>query len=275
MWTCSFCGKSASIFRSEHKECRQRHDDATARIAGFFTRVLRDQIEPEVFHGLMRDLAASAHIRDDEFRTLACRGFGQITDAALGEGVLTEPTESRIKNLASAFGLRADEFADDAGTRFVMAAILRDLGVGKFVQRLRLDGALRINLDKSEQPVWLFQNTGYYTTRAETDQGGGRAGYSLRSMKGGSVRSGSFQGGPIKKEHLSLQAVGKFVIATSNVYFVSTTKAFKVPLKRIIGITAQTDAVTILHDGASARPMIFEVDNPTFVADVIPLLNQL
>jgi hypothetical protein len=43
----------------------------------------------------------------------------------------------------------------------------------------------------------------------------------------------------------------------------------------IIGITAQADAVTILHDGANARPMIFEVDNPTFVADVIPLLNQL
>jgi hypothetical protein len=156
-----------------------------------------------------------------------------------------------------------------------MAAILRDLSAGKFVQRLRLDGVLGINLDKSEQPVWLFQNAGYYTTRTETDHVGGRGGYSRRSMKGGSVHSGSFQGGPIKKEHLSLQAVGKLVIATSNVYFVSTTKAFKIPLNKIIGITAQADAVTILHDGASARPMIFEVDNPTFVADVIPLLNQL
>jgi hypothetical protein len=108
-----------------------------------------------------------------------------------------------------------------------MAAILRDLGAGKFVQQLRLDGILRINLDKSEPSVWLFQNTGYYTIRT------GRSGYSLRLMKGGSGRSGLFQGGPIKKEHLSLQAVGKFVIATSNVYFVSTTKAFKIPLKRI------------------------------------------
>jgi hypothetical protein len=33
--------------------------------------------------------------------------------------------------------------------------------------------------------------------------------------------------------------------------------------------------VTILHDGANAQLMLFEVDNPTFVADVIPLLNQL
>jgi len=94
-------------------------------------------------------------------------------------------------------------------------------------------------------------------------------------MKGGSVRPGSFQGGIIKKEHLSLQAIGKFVIATSNVYFLSTTKAFKIPLNKIIGIAAQADAVTILHDGANARPMIFEVDNPTFAANVIPLLNQL
>jgi hypothetical protein len=94
MWTCSFCGKSAGIFRNEHKECRQRHDDATTRIAGFFTRVLSDQIEPEVFHGLMRDLAASAHIRDDEFRILACRGFAEITDAALGEGDRSSPSTS-------------------------------------------------------------------------------------------------------------------------------------------------------------------------------------
>jgi hypothetical protein len=137
---------------------------------------------------------------------------------------------------------------------------------------LKLDGVLRINLDKSEQPVWLFQNAGYYTTRAETDRAGSRGGYSRRSMKGGSAQ---FQGGPIKKEHLSPQAMGKLVIATSNVYFVSTTKAFKIPLNKIIGITPQADAVTILHDGANARPMIFEVDNPTFVADVIPLLNQL
>jgi hypothetical protein len=272
MWACSFCGKRAGIFRNEHIECRQRHDDTTSRIAGFFTRALGDQIEPEVFHGLMRDMAASAHIRDDEFRTLVRGGFAEMTDAALGEGVLTEPAESRIKNLASAFGLRVDEFAGDAGTRFVMAAILRDLAAGKFVQRLKLDGVLRINLDKSEQPVWLFQNAGYYTTRAETDQVGGRGGYSRRLLKGALELNGT---GPIKKEHLSLQAVGTLVIATSNVYFVSTTKAVKIPLKRIIVITTQVDAVTILHDGANARPMIFEVDNPTFVADVIPLLNQL
>jgi hypothetical protein len=79
-----------------------------------------------------------------------------------------------------------------------------------------------LGLDKSEQPVWLFQNAGYYTTRTETDHIGGGAVYSLRLIKDGSVRSGSFQTGPIKKEHLSLQAVGKLVIATSNVYFVST-----------------------------------------------------
>jgi hypothetical protein len=122
-------------------------------MAAFFARVLRDQIEPETFHCLMRDLAAPAHIGDDEFRTLACRGFAEMVDAAFAEGVLTHATESRIKNLASAFGLRADEFANDAGTRFVMAAILRDLAAGKFDQRLRLDGVLRINLDKLMNPL--------------------------------------------------------------------------------------------------------------------------
>jgi hypothetical protein len=72
-----------------------------------------------------------------------------------------------------------------------------------------------------------------------------------------------------------LEAAGKLVIGTSNVYFISAEKALKVPLKKIIGITAHADGVTILHEGASARPMIFLVDNPTFVTEVIPLLNQL
>jgi hypothetical protein len=72
-------------------------------------------------------------------------------------------------------------------------------------------------------------------------------------MKGISVRSSSFRGHPIKKDLLSLESVGKFVVATSNVYFVSTAKALKVPLHKIVGITAHSDAVTILRDAATCR----------------------
>jgi hypothetical protein len=68
MGTCSFCGKSAGIFRSEHKECRQRHDEAVERMPAFFLKAFNDQVEPEIFHGLMIDLATAAHIEDDEFR---------------------------------------------------------------------------------------------------------------------------------------------------------------------------------------------------------------
>jgi hypothetical protein len=275
MGTCSFCGKNAGLFRSEHQECRQRHDDAIARTPELFTRVLTDQVEPEIFRGLMRDLAASAHIRDDEYHTLVCRGFAKMTDAALAEGGLTRENESRIKKLSSVFGLTADQFADDAGTRLVLAAILRDLADHKFVERVTVEGNLPVNLEKNEQIVWVFQDVSYYTTHTETEYVGSSAGISVRLMKGVYVRSGSYRGHPIRTDLLSLESVGKLVIATSNVYFISTKKALKVPLKKIIGITAHADAVTILHDGASARPMIFTVDNPTFVADVIPLLTQL
>jgi hypothetical protein len=37
MGTCSLCGKSAGVFRREHKECRQRHEDAAARTSPVFT----------------------------------------------------------------------------------------------------------------------------------------------------------------------------------------------------------------------------------------------
>jgi hypothetical protein len=275
MGICSFCAKNAGLFRSEHQECRQRHDDAVSRTPELFTRLLGDQVEPEIFYGLMRDLAASAHIGDDEFRTLVCRGFAEMTDVALAEGVLTQANESRIGKLASAFGLTGDEFAADAGTRLVLAAILRDLAAHKFVERVRFEGDLRINFEKGEQIVWVFQGVSYYTTHTETEYVGSSAGISVRLMKGVSVRSGSHRGHPIRRDLLSLEAVGRLVIATSNVYFLSTEKALKVPLKKFIGITPYADAVTILHEGASARPMIFTVDNPTFVTDVIPLLNQL
>jgi hypothetical protein len=197
-----------------------------------------------------------------------------MTDAALADGVFTQSNESRIKRLASAFGLTANEFADNAGNRLVKAAILRDLAAGKFVARLKLDGVLPINLDKREQLVWV-QEVSYYTTHTRTEYVGGSVGVSVRVMKGISVRSGSFRGHPIKKDLLSLESVGKFVVATSNIYFVSAAKALKIPLRKIVGITAHADAVTILRDAASVRPMIFAVDDPTFVAEVIPLLSQL
>jgi hypothetical protein len=176
MGTCSFCGKNAGIFRGTHEECRQRHDEAVERMPIFFARAFSDQVEPEIFHGLMIDLAAAAHIEDDEFRRLVCRSFADMTEAALDEGVLTQANESRIKSLASAFGLTANEFADDAGTRLVKAAILRDLAAGTFVARVKLDGVLSINLDKGEQLVWVFQGVSYYTTHTKTEYVGGSVG---------------------------------------------------------------------------------------------------
>lgn len=194
----------------------------------FFARAISDQVEPNVFHELVTDLAAAAYIDDNEFRDLVCRGFAVATHAVLADGVLTEANESRIKGLASVFGLTANEFAGGAGTRLVKAAILRDLMMGKFISRIRLDSSLPINLNKAEQLVWVFQGVGYYTTHTKTEYVGGSAGFSVRLMKGVSVRSSSFRGHPIKKELLSLESVGTFVVATANVYFISTSKALKV-----------------------------------------------
>ena len=92
---------------------------------------------------------------------------------------------------------------------------------------------------------------------------------SVRIMKGVYYRAGMSMGQPIQTQYLSTEARGDLVITSRNVYFVSSSKSLKIPIKKIISVQAYSDGIQITRDGVSARPMIFILDDPWFASNAI------
>jgi hypothetical protein len=65
MGRCTYCGKSAGLFRSEHSECRAQHDQGYKQIT-------------QIFDGLLNNAATVEQLRDraaDAARTRAAPTF--------------------------------------------------------------------------------------------------------------------------------------------------------------------------------------------------------
>ena len=277
MGTCIYCGKSAGLFRHQHKACRERHDNVETKIVDFFTEALTSSISPLRFRELIEDLTRSAFIRDEDFRHLILLGFSALIDTALDDDLLTEGKEDRIVVLIKAFELKVSELTvNDSGHRLAKASILRQLGEGKLPTSLpRIEGYNPINLEHGETIIWVLKNATYFTPRTRTKYVGASHGVSLRLMKGVYYRVGAFSGAPVQTQYLSDEGTGDFVITNLNVYFLSPLKVLKFPARKIVAIEPHSDGLTISRDGLNAKPAIFTLDDPWFAANAISRLSHL
>jgi hypothetical protein len=131
-----------------------------------------------------------------------------------------------------------------------------------------------IILERGEAVIWTFNFAAYLTMRNRTQYVGASFGTSVRVMKGLYFRAGTFRGEPVKTQELSQEDIGSLILALRNVYFQSSTKALKIPIKKILSVHAYSDGLQLIRDGANAVPQIFKIDDPPFAADVIARLHQ-
>jgi hypothetical protein len=273
MGDCKFCGKPAGLLKSQHKECRQKHDTAAGKLRDFFVKALDSPIEAARFRQLADAVARENYIQEPEFRKLTSSGLSSMIDHAFRDHVLTEAENKRIVALCNVFAVTANDLGD-AGQKLAKAQILRQLDEGQLPSNIEIQG-MPINLESGEVAIWLFNGVTYYTTRSRTHYVGGSHSVSIRLMKGVYYRVGAFRGEPVKTQYLSEEGRGIFVIASKNIYFWSPQKALKIRPKKIISVQPYSDAIQIMRDGSNATPQLFALDDPPFAADLISRLNQL
>jgi hypothetical protein len=271
--TCRYCGQSAGFLRREHKECRLRHDEAATKITEFFVKALGSSMEPSHFRTMTEEIAHKNLISDPEIRQLAITGLQNMITSASTHQAMSEEEDQRITGLCNTFNIQVNELGDP-GMRFAKSQFLRRLDEGKFPTGVHLTG-MPINLERNEQPIWLFNNVTYSTIRQRTQYVGASQGMSIRVMKGVYYRAGTFKGEPIRTEHLSKEGRGIFVITSHNVYFWSPMKAFKIPIKKIIAMQPYSNGIQLMRDAANAKPYFFDLDDPLFACDAIARLSHI
>ena len=252
------------------------HDSAATRIVASFKEALTNSMEPPRFRELIQQIASTSSIQEPEYKSFISSGFVALIDAAVSDKILSEADENRIDALRSAFGMKLTDLPENTMNQYAKNVIMRQLDEGRFPSSVpRIEGYNPINLERDEKILWSFVNACFFTPRTRTEYVGTSQGVSLRLMRGVYYRVGAFKGKPIQKQYINHEGTGSFVISDRNVYFVSSEKSVKIPIKKLIAIEPHSDGITLSRDGANTKQYIFTIDDPWFAANAISKLNKI
>jgi hypothetical protein len=272
---CTFCGKSAGFFRTQHAECAASREAFRVQLMDFFVKALSSPIDPKRFYELVVAGCRAQHLDDEGMGYFAAVGVGKMIDAALEDHLLTDQEFARIVAMSDTFNIDMEvmETLTGAHTKLIKARVLQDLHAGKVTNRTQLVEGFTPNFESGETPVWSFFPATYFSQRAKTEYLGGSQGVSVRLAKGVYYRVGAQKGTAIRTDYLSQEAVGALTLASRNAYFVGQMKAVKIPLKRIVAVSLFEDGIVLSAGATTTKPHIFQIDDPPFAANVLAHLQ--
>ncbi|MCX7795876.1 MAG: hypothetical protein N2380_05085 [bacterium] len=272
MGLCRFCGKPAGFLRKEHRECREKHN------SGVF--IIRSMVADSLSNSVDRDeilkIARESYISNEELKNLILNGLDEAIDKALGDNILTQEEEEKIKIVLLKFGFGVDELSSSKTyEKFIKALILRDILEGKIPKRLDIKGVLPFNLLKNETPIWLFNDVKYYQLKTYRHYVGGSNGFSIRITKGVYYRMGDFRGYPVEETELTKVDEGVMCITDKHIYFGGRIKSFRISYDKIVSFTPYSDGIGIQRDSTNARPEYFITNDGWFTYNlVVNLANR-
>jgi hypothetical protein len=273
---CKYCGQDAGFFHWQHAECNQKHEDGKRQIALAVTTAAADATPLEELDKKLDGIADQSYISQDEERSLVVQAWTGAVDQSLDHGLMDLPHEERLIGIKNQLKLTQAE-ADGAGalSRVVKAGVLREVMHGTIPQRIKIDGALSINLQKDERLVWVFQRCDYLEDKTRRQYVGGSQGISFRIAKGVYYRVGAFKGQAIDRTERVHVDTGLVAATNKNIYFVGQAKSLRIPYTKVVSFQPFSDGIGLIRDAASAKPQIFVTHDGWFTYNLVTNLAKL
>lgn len=269
MGKCKYCGQEAGLLRSVHNECELKHGQGTNDILALLTKAARGNIGLEIAEMEARQEAEVSFIGPTEFAALLIRAYESAVTSFLDDGLLSRDEEDLIAAYLQHFHLSTDVLSDNAAhMSLVKAAVLRDVMDGKYDTRVRVDGTMPFNFQKSETLLWLFPDAEYCQPRTRTSYQGRSSGVSLRVAKGVYYRIGQFQGNPVANTQIALLDTGMVAITNKHLYFAGDFKSLRVRFDKVVSVTPYSDAIAIQRDDVT-RLDIFKTGDGWFTYNLV------
>lgn len=188
----------------------------------------------------------------------------------LDDDLLSSEEEKRFLSVVNVFDIEQDKLNSLSNyEKLVKAGVLRDVIEGIISTRIRIDGSLPFNLQKSEQIIWVFSEVKYYEVKTKVKYVGGSSGMSVKVMKGVYLRTSSYKGRPIEYSETTLIGQGLMGITQKHIYFSSPQKSFRVPFSKIVTYEPYSDGIGIQRDAQTAKPQIFVTGDGWFTNNLI------
>jgi hypothetical protein len=276
MGDCKYCGKSAGLLRSVHKECELRHQSGKAEIVSLMKKAARDASIIGSLRSATKDIARGHFINISRVQSVVVEGWEKAVEDAFNDGILTEQEESNLTEIQKQFNLGQNDLdKNGAFTRVIKGAVLRDILSGKMSERIRVEGNIPFNFQKGEKLIWIFQGVNYYEQKTRRHYEGGYAGASVRVAKGLYFRTGGFRGYPVERTETVHLDTGTLAITSKHIYFAGSQKSFRIPYSKIVSYQPYSDGIGVQREAATAKPQTFMTGDGWFTYNLIMNLSQL
>ncbi|HET91215.1 MAG TPA: hypothetical protein ENN99_10835 [Chloroflexi bacterium] len=276
MGQCIYCGKPAGFLKKTHKECKQQHDQGKSEVISLVGKIGAEGGNLHRLENSIEHVASTSFIDKDTLNSLVASGWEMAVNIAFDDGLLSEEEESALSELKEHFSL-PQQILDRNGaySKLVKGAVLRDIMNGNLPERMKVDGGLPFNLQKSEKVVWVFQSVNYYEEKTRTRYVGGSQGVSVRIAKGLYYRTGAFKGERVQTSETVHADTGLLGVTNKHIYFAGPSKRFRIAYNKIVTFEPFSDGIGVQRDAQTAKPQSFQTGDGWFTYNLITNLAQL
>ncbi|WP_299247267.1 hypothetical protein [uncultured Lacinutrix sp.] len=258
MGKCTYCLKSAGIFKKVHKECEQKNKFTIQKISELSSTFFSNSNSTSLSE--LKTISEESFVSEIKLIELLIGTYSEFLDKFLDDGTLTDDEEKILSEYQDKYKLTQNELEKkDLLSKTYRASILRQLINGEeLTNRITIQGNLPFKFQKSENLIWLFQNVELFEQRIKTTYKGGSQGISLKIAKGVYYRTSSFKGHPVKTMNTVPIASGMVALTNKHIYFSSGIKNFRINFNKIITIEPYSDGIGITKDGVTSKPQVFK-----------------
>jgi hypothetical protein len=267
MGICRYCGKPAGVFRHVHSECEALHAGFRGKVRQVLDGVLVSNAPFDGVDIAIHAAASKSFVGADELKRIVAVQMAVEVDLLSNSRVLTTDDETRIKQACVALDIQTSD-CSGVEDRMRKSSVLRGLEAGQ-LPKATISGYNPLQLQKDEQLIWVFNDCVLLEYHKSVSYVGRSGGISVRVAKGLYLHSGSSRGQRIEQENLERTAVGNLVVANKSISFVSSFKTLRVPTHSIVAINLFSDAIQISKGNAGSKPLVFQVDDPPFAANLV------
>lgn len=275
MGQCMLCSKPAGFLRKVHKECKKKHESGKTKIISLIENADYKQELHSIDHKVKK-IAIYNYINKQSLKDLLITGWEQAVERAFDDGVLTEEEESNLNNFMEYYSLdQTDLDRNGAYTKIVKGAVLRDIMEGTIPERIKFEGNLPFNLQKTEKIIWIFSEVDYYEQKKRIQYVGGSRGVSIRIAKGVYYRTGGFKGERVETPQTLHVDTGFLGVTDKHIYFLGSIKSFRIRYDKIVSFRPFSDGIGLQKDAANAKPQLFITGDGWFTYNLIINVSQL
>lgn len=227
-------------------------------------------------HELDQSLRDSGLSPSDQ-RQVLITAWESAVQGLLEDGVPTLDEETALLRYLQRFNLNEGHVdINGAHRNLIEAATIREAAEGTIPQRFYIkDGNLPLNLQKSEQLVWAFDNVDYYELKTRRERRGTSHGVSIRVARGLYYSPRQFRSQTHEWDETVHADTGLLGVTSKHIYFHGARKRFRVRFDKIVSFEQFSDGFGIMRDAQTAKPQSFRTGDGWFVYNLVTNLARL